>query len=108
MAMIECSECKKEISSTAKACPSCGAKAPRSGLSWWAWIPIAAICLFALVMVIGSQSPQADEKFMAREAIKVCWDDQSKKSTAPDVGRFIASTCEMMERRFRDKYGVSP
>jgi hypothetical protein len=34
MALIKCNECKKEISSTAKQCPSCGYKIKKVGLFW--------------------------------------------------------------------------
>ena len=34
MALIKCNECKKEISSTAKQCPSCGYKIKKVSLIW--------------------------------------------------------------------------
>ncbi len=34
MALIKCNECKKEISSTAKQCPSCGYKIKKVSLFW--------------------------------------------------------------------------
>jgi len=34
MALIKCNECKKEISSTAKQCPSCGYKIKKVGFFW--------------------------------------------------------------------------
>ena len=34
MALIKCNECKKEISSTARQCPSCGYKIKKVGLFW--------------------------------------------------------------------------
>ena len=34
MALVKCKECNKEISSTAKQCPSCGYKIKKVGLFW--------------------------------------------------------------------------
>tara|TARA_A100001015_G_scaffold242024_1_gene276431 strand:- start:45 stop:482 length:438 start_codon:yes stop_codon:yes gene_type:complete len=34
MALVKCKECNKEISSTAKQCPSCGYKIKKAGLFW--------------------------------------------------------------------------
>ena len=34
MALIKCNECKKEISSTARQCPSCGYKIKKVGFFW--------------------------------------------------------------------------
>jgi len=57
MALVECKECKEQISDTAKACPKCGAKVPRT--KWWLWRPIGAVVAFLAVGVIfGPHSPQ--------------------------------------------------
>jgi len=106
--MTPCRECGKEISSIAEACPNCGAKVLRSGMPRWLWIPIALVGGFLLLLVIGANAPPPDEKARARMAIATCWDEQAKKSNAPDTARFIASTCEMMERKFRDQYHANP
>jgi hypothetical protein len=44
MAMTKCRECSAEISDSAKACPKCGAKVPRT--KWWLWIPLGLIVAF--------------------------------------------------------------
>lgn len=44
MALTTCKECSKEISTTAKACPHCGAKVPRT--KWWLWVPLGLVALF--------------------------------------------------------------
>lgn len=52
MAMTKCHECKKDISTTAAACPHCGAKPkPKtSGCAWLALIFIAIPVVFGIVM----------------------------------------------------------
>lgn len=44
MAMTDCRECGKDISTTAKSCPQCGAKVPR--FKWWLWVPIGLVVVF--------------------------------------------------------------
>lgn len=53
MAMINCHECRAEISSEARACPKCGAKVPRT--KWWLWIPLALVGGF---LMIGFLTPE--------------------------------------------------
>jgi hypothetical protein len=43
MALVACKECGNEVSTTAKACPKCGAKVPRT--KWWLWGPLLAVSL---------------------------------------------------------------
>jgi hypothetical protein len=51
MALINCKECKREISNKAKACPHCGAKVSRS-----VWLP--AILGFFALGIVGSLLPE--------------------------------------------------
>ncbi|MBN0552450.1 zinc ribbon domain-containing protein [Pseudomonas aeruginosa] len=45
MALIKCKECGAQVSNKAKACPSCGAKVPKSvGVIGW---------LFVIFIVLG-------------------------------------------------------
>lgn len=111
MSMIECYECKKEISDKAKACPHCGAKRPFD----WFWIKVlfgVPVGLFLVMMLIGSCTPEAgspsDHKARDRAAIKLCWEEQSRKSIDPGSARFIAGACETMERDFRGRYNTQP
>jgi hypothetical protein len=55
MAMTKCHECKKDISTTATACPHCGAKPkPKtSGCAWLALIFIAIPVVFGIFMSEG-------------------------------------------------------
>lgn len=49
-----------------------------------------------------------DGRDQARAAIKLCWEEQGRKSLTPAEARFIAGSCEMMERDFEAKFGVKP
>lgn len=53
MALTNCKECGREISSKASACPHCGAKIPK--FKWWLWIPLGLIVAF---FSIGWLTPQ--------------------------------------------------
>lgn len=53
-------------------------------------------------------STPPSEKARARDAIDLCWKEQSRKSLDPGSARFVAGACELMEDQFRQKYGVNP
>ena len=106
MALITCKECGSEVSTTAKACPKCGAKVPKT--KWWLWIPLGLVAAFLLFGALVGNTPEGQAKSQERRAIELCWDEQKRKSLDPGTQRFVASTCEMMERKFQEKYGVKP
>jgi hypothetical protein len=110
MALVACKECKKEISDSTRICPGCGAAQHMN--PWW-WIVIAPVGGFVALMVLGSlssgsSSPEDQAKANKRAAIELCWQEQQRKSLDPSTQRFVAGTCEMMEREFVAKYGVKP
>lgn len=51
MALISCSECKKEVSDTVKRCPHCGFVMRRIQWNWW-MIGSYAISIFAIIFVL--------------------------------------------------------
>ncbi len=113
MSIVNCTECNKEISDKAKSCPHCGAKKKAS----WLWLKLLIgipVGLFLLMMFIGwmssgnSSSTSSDGKSRDRAAIKMCWEEQSRKSLDPGAARFAAGACEMMERNFRGTYNAQP
>jgi len=74
----------------------------------WAWVVgIAALVLFIMALV-ATQLPGEKAKAEERQAIDQCWKDQARKSLAPSVARFAASTCERMEDDYRQKHGTAP
>ena len=112
MALIACKECSAQVSDQAIACPSCGArppKTPRSAGSKAVLYTLLSIPLIILAWAsLGSSDPVVREKSDARASISTCWDEQKAKSRAPREARFIAGTCEKMERDFTTKYGHTP
>lgn len=117
MALISCRECGNQVSTEANACPKCGAtvsktkiaipKIEESKTKWWLWIPLGLVGAFFLIG-LSSNSPEAEAKFRAREAIDLCWDEQKRKSLDAQSQRFIASACEKMERDFELKFRHKP
>lgn len=106
MAMTSCRECGHEISTSARACPKCGGKVPRT--KWWLWVPLAGLAgFFALGMVVGN-SPEAKARSGDRAAIAECWKQQERKALEPATARVVARMCEAAEARFRERWGASP
>jgi hypothetical protein len=106
MAMIKCSECSKEMSTKAAACPNCGAKRPRSYV--WLWVVLAIPVAFLAFGATVANTPEAKAKSTDRDAISLCWDEQAKKSNSAGGAQFIAGACELMKRNFVEKYGHKP
>lgn len=63
--------------------------------------------LLIVTSIIGCDIKD-DGRSDARWAIKLCWEDQAKKSNTPSQARFIAGACEMMESDFKKKYRINP
>jgi hypothetical protein len=71
MALVRCRDCHYEISTTAFACPKCGASVPApSTPSKWPWIIGIPVALFIGVMIYGSTIPEY--RSTAREARDLC------------------------------------
>lgn len=68
MAMTNCKECRAEISTTAKACPKCGAVVPKAKL--WPWIVGVPIAAFVALMLFGLTIPEYESQALAQR--KVC------------------------------------
>jgi hypothetical protein len=65
MALTGCKECGGQFSTTAKACPQCGAKVPHT--KWWLWIPLALLTAF---LIFGFSIPEYESR--AREVRNFC------------------------------------
>lgn len=83
MALVKCKECGNQVSTEAKACPTCGAKPPRkTGL--WTWV-IAIFFGFVVFSIIGgggggsstdgvtatTAAPPPDPRKVAMDAVKL-------------------------------------
>lgn len=109
MALIHCRECGKAISSEATSCPHCGAPIPKpKRTKWWLWVPLSLVAAFFAIGIIAGNSPEAEERHRQRLAIEHCWKEQSRKSFSADTSQFVAGACEMLEDRYRQKWGRNP
>jgi hypothetical protein len=106
MSITNCTECNKEVSSEAKACPHCGAVAKKSSV--WPYLLLAPLGFFVLMMIFAANDPASNAMTDARKSIDLCWQDQARKSLEPGSARFVASVCEMMEKDYLTKYGRAP
>jgi len=68
MAMIACGECGTEISTTAKACPKCGAVVPHAKI--WPWVVGIPVALVIAFLLYGFSIPEYKAKAM--EVRRVC------------------------------------
>jgi hypothetical protein len=77
------------------------------GVRWWM---IAAFLVLAFLAWATLRTPSAEEteRYNARAAIELCWSEQAKKSLEPGEARFVAGACELMEKRFRERFGAAP
>ncbi len=68
MPIIKCSECEKEISTSALACPKCGAVIPKKKL--WPWLVGVPVGVVALILVWSGAKPDYEHQAIA--ARQVC------------------------------------
>lgn len=126
MALISCSECGKEISDKATACPHCGAPninapttqpshadsvpEPKKGgvLKWILGIPVGLLVVMLTIGSIVGNTPEGKERSRERDKIAACWELQAKKSFDPSTARIAAGLCERLEGEFRRKHGMNP
>lgn len=71
------------------------------------WIAIAFVAFMAWGFYLTS-TPEGQVKGRDRDAIELCWSNQSKKSNSAGDSQFIAGACEMMEARFKKTWNVNP
>lgn len=134
MALVQCHECSRSVSTEAAACPGCGA--PMKAGRWvqpdppspafsrpntpppeppresrWPLVGVLVVGAFVCFLLFGlvrGETPEELAQHQERKAIELCWQDQQKKSLAPDSARLIASMCEGLETTFRQKYNRNP
>lgn len=69
MALIVCTECKAQVSDTAKRCPSCGAKVPRkAGLFTWLFLGFFGFVVFQVASVNTEPDAEAGSGAVVTES----------------------------------------
>lgn len=107
MALINCPECKTEVSTTAAACPKCGARIkPKSNIL--AWVIGAPVAVFALLMAVGASVKTDPEKDRARMAFELCMQDLKDPLRDPRTTDVVRGACQRMRADFAAKYGREP
>lgn len=118
MTLIHCADCGKKLGARAPTCPHFGVqiasnlknekKQKGNVLTWVLGIPVAIFLPFFIYGIFASQTPEGKAKQTARDSIELCWREQGRKSLDPSEARFVAGACEILEKRFRDTYGLNP
>ncbi|PZP64196.1 MAG: hypothetical protein DI597_00855 [Pseudoxanthomonas spadix] len=67
--MTACKECSNEISTTAKACPKCGAVVPKPKV--WPWVVGVPVVVLIAMAIYGNSIPEY--RIKAREVRDVCY-----------------------------------
>jgi hypothetical protein len=81
MALIQCKECKAQISDSAASCPSCGAPPPKK-TSFFTKFVVGSVFLMALMSFINSRNA---EPIAASEAIKTATNANNGMNSPPPV-----------------------
>lgn len=105
MALIECPECKKQISDQAAACPSCGARPPKEPKSYaWLWTILIMFGGFLLYGWMKGNDPAVAAMRQDRNAYEYCL-----KTVKDNPGNAIAAgACAMLRDKFVAKYNREP
>lgn len=90
MALVNCSDCKAEVSDQAKTCPKCGAKLKGSIVKWFFIVPAVLLVIF---LGYGASIPKNDADALA--AYNRCRDQYA-------AGKVTSLfECEQIEARIR-------
>lgn len=81
-------------------------KADKS-LGWGAWLGLTLLVLVVGFFALAALQPD-DGSAGKRAAIDLCWKDHKNPALDPATLRFVANTCEMMEREYKQQYGSAP
>ena len=107
--LITCSICKKEYYGHAKVCVHCGAKNPNkmgAGSKFGIFV-LAIVGIFIALLIIGNLAYDP-EQHAAEEAIAQCHKIHSDELLGIGARRLARDTCDLMEQRYKDKYGRAP
>lgn len=101
MALINCSECGREISQNAKQCPGCGARRPFN----WKVARRVAYALVALIAVDGFVTITTMNRY--EREVQECWNSISSADMGPERSTSEIE-CQRLLRNFVQRYGRSP
>lgn len=68
MSLKKCNECGNMVSTSARACPQCGAKVPKT--KWWLWIPLGIVVLFIAAGVMLPEDPSRNKAVSFASTVK--------------------------------------
>ncbi|HEW9973789.1 TPA: zinc ribbon domain-containing protein [Shewanella algae] len=89
MALVKCKECGEEVSTKAKTCPKCGAKAPKK-TSLFTWFVLGFIIF---VVYTASQSPSTPSKAKpSSTTVSTPQKSESTKKVVPPKPSWVTST----------------
>lgn len=86
MSMVNCKECKTEISSKAEACPKCGAKTKRSSIGCGSALAVIGV-IFVFIMVAGIIRGPSDTSAAAPK--KTTESQSTEKSTRAQTLMYV-------------------
>lgn len=105
MALIECRECKKQISDQAAACPGCGARPSKEPKSYaWLWTILILFGGFVVYSWARGNDPAVAAMRQDRQAYELCLKTMRESLGNP----IVKGACEQMRTKFRDKYKREP
>jgi hypothetical protein len=89
MALITCQDCGHQVSTSASACPECGAKVPKT--KWWLWGTLALV--FLIFIVAANSGPQTTVELAAMETEK-CIKGQGNGEWRASSGVTLETFCK--------------
>lgn len=88
MALVKCKECGEDVSTKAKTCPKCGAKAPKK-TSLFTWLVLAFIIF---VVYAANQAPTVPSKPKSTSTSTVLQKSEAVKKVTPPKPSWVTST----------------
>ena len=87
MALVKCKECGSEISDSAKLCPQCGFKPPKT--KWWLWGPVLLVVgVFILAAINGPKNTLELGKMEEEKCLRRQGDGEWVASSGISLERF--------------------
>ena len=75
------------------------------------WIIGLPVAIFGALMLIGTflDDPRGEERWVAQEAIKICWKQTAKPPEERKTQKFQSKEdCDQLEFAFKSKYNENP